>query len=214
MSAVLYDYWRSTASYRVRIALNLAKVNYTSVPVDLIAGDHRTAEHKARNPQGFVPVLEIDGLRLTQSLAIIEYLDETRKLGLLPINPADRARVRKLSLVLAADTHPICNPSVVEQTLNLVPKDARDKTRANWMQHFIRRGLSAFEVMLDHPATGHFCHGNAVTMADLCLVPQIYNARRWEVDWSDLLRIKRIVEMAIKGQAFRAAEPETVKSVR
>ncbi|WP_375261950.1 maleylacetoacetate isomerase [Palleronia sp.] len=211
MNVVLYDYWRSTASYRVRIALSLAGIAYRSVPVDLLAGAQSTPEHIARNPQGFVPVLEIDGLRLTQSLAIIEYLDETRNVGLLPEHPAERVRVRCLSQVLAADTHPICNPSVVRQAQLYVAQDARDEMRIRWMQHFIRRGLAAFEAMLDSPATGQFCHGDAPTIADLCLIPQIYNAERWGADWSDLPRIRAIAATAEEIEAFQAARPEAVK---
>ena len=102
---ILYDYWRSSASYRLRIALNLAGIEYLSIPVDLVKGEHKTPEHRARNPQGFVPVLEIDGLQLTQSLAILEYLDQTRALGLLPSDPAGRAHVQALAHAIAVDLH-------------------------------------------------------------------------------------------------------------
>ncbi|SDX90160.1 maleylacetoacetate isomerase [Citreimonas salinaria] len=210
MSAILYDYWRSTASYRVRIALNLAGIAYRSVPIDLIGGEQSGPDHLARNPQGFVPVFEIDGLRLTQSLAIIEYLDETRGLGLLPANPAERARVRRLSLTIAADTHPICNPSVVKVVLGRLPGDTRDEARVDWMRHFIRRGLMAFEAMLGEPPTGRFCHGDTPTLADLCLIPQIYNADRWGAGWSDLPRIQAVADAAGEIGAFRAASPEAV----
>ena len=116
---VLYDYWRSSASYRVRIALNLLKIDYEAVPVDLLAAEHKGAAHLKRNPQGFVPALEIDGLMLTQSLAMIEYLDETRAGSLMPDEPAERARARMLAFAIAMEIHPVCNPSVVSHVLEL-----------------------------------------------------------------------------------------------
>ena len=212
MSTVLYDYWRSTASYRVRIALNIAAIRYETRPVDLLTGEHIGAAHLARNPQGFVPVLDIDGLRLTQSLAIVEYLDETRKLGLLPDDPTGRARVRALAAVLAADTHPVCNPSVVSFAVNRPETADPDAARIAWMRHFIARGLSAFEQLLDDPATGMFCHGDAPTLADLCLVPQLYNARRWGVDLQAFGRVLEVVTTAEAVPAFRNAAPDAVQS--
>lgn len=203
---VLYDYWRSTASYRVRIALYSLGMSFTSRPVDLLAGDHRNPAHVARNPQGFVPVLEIDGLRLTQSLAMIEYLDDARKAGFLPQDAASRARVRALADVIAMDTHPICNPSVVAQVLKL--SDDKDSTRLTWMQHFIRRGLEAFNTLMDHPDAGPFCHGDSPGLAEFCLIPQLYNARRWEVDYSDLSRICAVEQACAERGAFALAAPK------
>ncbi|RVV97533.1 maleylacetoacetate isomerase [Mesobaculum littorinae] len=208
MTVTLYDYWRSSASYRVRIALNLAGLAYRAVPVDLLAGDQSAADHVARNPQGFVPVLDIDGLRLTQSLAILEYLDETRNLGLLPPDPAGRARVRALAQVIAADTHPVCNPSVMAEVVRLAAPSDPAELRQGWQRHFIRRGLAAVETLLDTPETGRHCHGDALTLADLCLVPQVYNARRWKVPLDDLPRVRRAAEAAEALAPVRDAAPE------
>jgi maleylacetoacetate isomerase len=203
---VLYDYWRSSASYRVRIALNLLGIDYETVPVDLLKNEHKSPEHLARNPQGRVPVIDIDGLRLTQSLAIIEYLDETRPgSALLPPDPAGRARVRALALAIAADIHPVCNSGVAAHVMALT--NGGEAARSAWMQKFIGEGLAAFEKLLDHPATGRFCHGDRPTLADLCLVPQVYNARRWRADISALARIGAIVDRCAELPSFKAAYP-------
>jgi maleylacetoacetate isomerase len=203
---VLYDYWRSSASYRVRLALNLLDIDYETVPVDILAREHKSPEHLARNPQGLLPVLDIDGLRLTQSLAIVEYLDETRPgIGLLPADPIGRARVRTLAYAVAMDIHPVCNTGLVGHMLALT--NGGDAVRAGWMQKFIGEGLAAVEKLLDHPATGRFCHGDRPTMADLCLVPQVYNARRWQADIAALDRVNAIAATCSELPAFRAAYP-------
>jgi len=204
---VLYDYWRSSASYRVRIALNLLGIDYEAVPVDLLKGEQKGGEHLARNPQGLVPVLDIDGTRLTQSLAIIEYLSETRSAHpLLPEDPEGRARVRMLAYAIAMEIHPICNTGTVNHILALT--SGGDEVRTAWMRKFIGQGLTAFETLLDHPATGTFCHGDKVTMADLCLIPQVYNAKRWGVDLIDMPRIHAIAEECGRMEAFRRAYPK------
>ncbi|KSV72549.1 MULTISPECIES: maleylacetoacetate isomerase [Ensifer] len=204
---VLYDYWRSSASYRVRIALNSLGESYRSVPVDLLAKAHKAPEHLVRNPQGLVPVLEIDGERFTQSLAIIEYLAETRATsGFLPEDAIGRQRVRSLSYAIAMDIHPVCNLSVVSHVM--ANAEDSEAARRNWMRKFIGEGLAAFERLLDHSATGRFCHGDMPTMADFCLVPQVYNARRWDVDLSACPRLVAIDQNCAEIEAFARAHPD------
>lgn len=206
-SPVLFDYWRSSASYRVRIALNMLDIPYSSVPVDLLSGQHKQPEHLARNPQGLVPALEIDGHMLTQSLAIIEYLAETRPdTPFLPADPLGRHRVRALSYAIAMDIHPTCNLGIVAHVMQQASDP--EAARAAWMRKFIGEGLITFERLLDHPATGTFCHGDRPGMADLCLVPQIYNARRWNVDLTDCARTVAIAERCAELPAFAAAHPD------
>ncbi len=205
METVLYDYWRSSAAYRVRIALNLAGLAYRQVAVDLLRDEQKEDANLARNPQGLVPTLEIDGLVLTQSLAIVEYLDETRNAGLLPPDAAGRARVRALAHAVAMEIHPICNLSVARYAAEA---SAGAITMQGWMQHFIGRGLRAVEAMLDHPATGRFCHGDHAGLADICLVPQLYNARRWEIDLEPLPIVRRIAAELDALPAFAAAHPD------
>jgi maleylacetoacetate isomerase len=202
---VLYDYWRSSASYRVRIALNLMGVEYQTVSINLLEGAHKTPEYLALNPQGLVPTLVIDGKTLTQSLAIIEYLAETRpECGLLPPDIADRQKVRALAYAVAMDIHPICNTHVVSHLMTMTEKpDAREQ----WMKHFISDGLRKLEAMIG----AAFSFGDAPTMADLCLVPQVYNARRWGVDMTAFKRIVAIDARCAELPAFQAAHPDRVK---
>ncbi|WP_026186710.1 maleylacetoacetate isomerase [Ensifer sp. BR816] len=207
---VLYDYWRSSASYRVRIALNLVGESYRSAPVDLLAQAHRAPEHLARNAQGLVPVLDIDGERLTQSLAIVEYLAETRKgSGFLPEDVIGRQRVRALSYAIAMEIHPVCNLGIVAHVV--AGAEDGEAARRAWMRKFIGEGLAAFERLLDHPSTGSFCHGESPSMADICLVPQVYNARRWEVDLSLCPRIVAIDTRCAEVDAFARAHPDRSK---
>ncbi|MBY5357519.1 maleylacetoacetate isomerase [Rhizobium leguminosarum] len=205
---VLYDYWRSSASYRVRIALNLLGIDYQTVPINLLEGAHKSPEYLALNPQGFVPTLVVDGKTLTQSLAIIEYLAETRpECGLLPPDIVDRQKVRALAYVVAMDIHPICNLHVVSHLMSMTDKpDAREE----WMKHFISDGLGKLEAMIGE-ADGAFSFGDAPTMADLCLVPQVYNARRWGVDMTAFRRITDIDARCAELPAFQAAHPSRVK---
>ncbi|MBL6429129.1 MAG: maleylacetoacetate isomerase [Maritimibacter sp.] len=198
----LHDYWRSSASYRLRIAMGLAGMEWEAVTVDLQAGAQTSEAHMSRNPQGLVPVLEIDGHSFTQSLSILEYLDETRDLGLLPKDPAGRQAVRALSYAIAMEIHPVCNLRVAKHA---VAASGGAITMQGWMQTFIGPGLAAFETMLDG---GDFCYGDGVTMADICLVPQLYNARRWEVDLAPLPKIRHISDRLDEIPAFAAAHPD------
>lgn len=202
---ILYDYWRSSASYRVRIALNLLGVPYTSVQVNLVAGEQRAPENTARNPQGLVPTLMIDGHCLTQSLAIIEYLAETRG-TLMPQTPQGRARARALADAIAMEIAPICNLSVRNQVAALGGMSADD-----WQRHYITKGLTAFEAMLHHPETGRFCLGDEITLPDLCLVPQMYNAARVGIDATSFPQIARIMANLQDLPAVAAAHPDRVK---
>lgn len=202
---VLYDYWRSSAAYRVRIGLNLLGLAYHSVPVDLVAGEQRGADNLERNPQGLVPTLEIDDLRLTQSMAILEYLDETRGAGWLPQSPAARAQVRALAYAIAMDTHPVCNLRVARHAVGL------GATMEGWMQHFIALGLGGVEGMLALGAPGRFCHGDRPSLADLCLVPQVYNARRWGVDMAAFPNVARVEAETAALPEVAAAHPDRVK---
>lgn len=206
METILHDYWRSSAAYRVRIGLNLLGLSYSAAPVDLLAGDQRGAENLARNPQGLVPTLQIDGLRLTQSLAILEYLDETRRAGWLPQDAGQKARVRALAYAVAMDIHPICNLHVVRHAVSL-----SGTTTEAWMQHFINGGFAGLEGMLAQHQTGRFAHGDTISLADICLVPQVYNARRWGVDMAAFPRIAAIDAQLTPLPAFAAANPDRAR---
>ncbi|KPD13270.1 maleylacetoacetate isomerase [Phaeobacter sp. 11ANDIMAR09] len=205
---VLFDYWRSSASYRLRIALNLAGIDYQSISIDLVKGEHKSPEHLARNPQGFVPVLDIDGLRMTQSLAILDYLDQTRDLGLLPKDPAARVQVQALAHAIAVDLHPVCNLQVAKQATQL--SGGAEGMPGNWMVHFIRPGLQAFEALLAGYDQNPYCTGDTPGLADICLMPQLYNARRWGADFSDMPRITAVETACAAHPAFAKAHPDAV----
>lgn len=204
----LFDFWRSSASYRLRIALNLAGIDYASVAVDLPTRQHKTPEHMARNPQGLVPVLDIDGQRMTQSLAILSYLDATRNLGLLPADPKDRVRMEALAHSIAVDIHPVCNLQVAAYAVEIT---GREEVRAEWMRRFIRPGMEAFEALLGEYEQAPFCCGDRPTLPDICLMPQVYNARRWGAGIDDLPRVMAAVRACEAHPAFQAAHPDRWK---
>jgi maleylacetoacetate isomerase len=207
---VLYSYWRSSAAFRVRIALNLKGLRYETRAVHLVrnGGEQHGAAYAAVNPQELVPTLVDGKLVLPQSMAIMEYLDETHpQPPLLPADPAGRARVRALSQVVGCDIHPIGNLRVLQHLGSQF--DADDEQKAIWMRHWVATGLQAMETMLaDSEHTGHFCHGDTPTMADACLVPQVYNARRWKVPLGNYPTILRIDAVCDALDAFRDATPE------
>ncbi len=198
----LYDYWRSSASYRVRIALGLTGEAWQSHSVNLLEAEHKSDTHLARNPQGLVPALDIDGIQMTQSLAIIEYLDETRGLGLLPSDPVGRARVRAIAHAISMEIHPVCNLGVAKFACS---QSNGNLTMQDWMQQFIAPGLTALEHMV---GDGEFCHGDRLSLADLCLMPQLYNANRWGVDLDPMPKLRRIEAHLASIPAFEAAHPD------
>jgi maleylacetoacetate isomerase len=206
----LYTYWRSTAAYRVRIALNLKKLRHELIPVHLTrnGGEQHRDDYLALNPQGLVPTL-LDGERiLRQSLAILEYLDEVYpEPPLLPATPRDRARVRAIANVITCDIHPLNNLRV----LQFLEKEMGlgDNSRKNWYHYWLDQGFSALETLLaDHPSTGIFCEGDEPTYADICLVPQVYNARRFNFDLDPYPTVTRIEEACLSLPPFADAAPE------
>ncbi|HYI41741.1 MAG TPA: maleylacetoacetate isomerase [Allosphingosinicella sp.] len=204
----LFDYFRSSASYRVRIALNLKGVDYESLPLNLVEGGQKGPDYRAINPQGLIPALEIDGHVLTQSLAIIDYLEATRpEPPLLPGDPADAAHVRALALIVACDIHPLNNLRVLKYLSG--PLDRPQEARDGWYRHWVSEGFDALEAMAA-PRSGRFLFGDSPTLADLCLVPQMFNARRFEVPLEDYPTLVRADSEANRLEAFAAAHPERV----
>ena len=207
---VLYDYFRSSAAYRVRIALNLKGIDYESVPVNLAEGAQKEAGYRARNPQGFVPMLEMEGQRLTQSLAIIDWLDATvPEPRLVPADPADRAHAMALALAIACDIHPLNNLRVLKYLGGPLGQD--EETRNAWYAHWIAEGFAALET-LAAPRAGRFLFGDAPGIADVCLVPQMFNARRFAVPLDDFPTLVRADAEARQIPAFAAAHPDEVAS--
>jgi maleylacetoacetate isomerase len=203
---ILHDYFRSSAAYRVRIALNLKGVDYESRQVDLRSGEQKGDDYRALNPQGLVPMLEIDGHRLTQSLAIINYLDIRYPTPpLIPAMAAERAHVVAMAMTVACDIHPLNNLRVLKYLKGEL--GASQEAVDAWYAHWVSEGLDALEA-LAAPGAGKFLCGDAPTGADVCLIPQLYNARRFDVplgDWPTLLRAE---ENANALEGFAAAHPD------
>jgi maleylacetoacetate isomerase len=206
----LYGYWRSSAAWRVRIALNLKGLEWESVPVHLVrgGGEQHQPAFLELNPQGLLPVLEVDGRVLTQSLAIIEYLEETRPdPRLLPVDPAGRARVRALAQLVSSEIHPLNNLRVLRYLRDRLGLD--DARRDDWYRHWLREGLGALEARLGRESgTGRFCHGELPGLADCCLVPQLYNARRYGCPLEAYPTLLRIEAACNELGAFRTAAAE------
>ena len=201
----LYTYFRSSAAFRVRIALNLKGLKYEPVFVHLAKGEHRGGAYPQVNPQALLPTLELDdGTRLTQSLAIIEYIDEKHpQPPLVPREALARARVRSLSLLVAAEIHPLNNLRVLQHLKRLGQTQEQIDT---WYRHWIADGLAKFEADLGQ-SRGKFCHGDSPTLADCCLVPQIFNAKRYNSDLAPYPRTMRVFEACMKLEAFDRAQP-------
>ena len=203
---ILYDYWRSSAAYRVRIALNLKGVDYESRQVNLADGAQNSDDYRAINPQGLVPMLEIDGHRLTQSLAIVSYLDlRFANQPLLPNSAEARAHVLAMALTIACDVHPLNNLRVLKYLKGELGASQEEVDR--WYAHWIGEGFPALE-LLAAPRAGKFLFGDGPTMADVCLVPQLYNARRFNVPVDAYPTLLRAEENANALEAFAAAHPE------
>jgi maleylacetoacetate isomerase/maleylpyruvate isomerase len=201
----LHTYFRSSAAFRVRIALNVKGIAYEPAFVHLAKGEHRAPGYAAINPQALVPTLEDAGKRLTQSLAILEYLEETRpNPPLLPKDPAGRARVRSLALLVACEIHPLNNLRTLTHLRRSLGQT--EEQVSAWYRHWIADGLAKLEADLSSDP-GRFCHGDAPTMADCCLVPQIFNAKRYQCDVSAYPRTMRIFEECMKLEAFERAQP-------
>ena len=201
----LHNYFRSSASFRVRIALELKGLGYDYVPVHLVKGEHRQAAYTALAPEALVPHLEVDGHNLAQSMAIIEYLDETHpEPPLLPRDPLGRAQVRALAQSIACEIHPLNNLRVLKYLVKElgVSEDAKN----TWYRHWVRNGLEALELQLAaHP--GPYCFADTPTLADCCLVPQIFNGQRFQVDFSGLPRTMAAFEACMALPAFQRAQP-------
>jgi maleylacetoacetate isomerase len=202
----LYTYFRSSAAFRVRIALNLKGLAYEPLFVHLAKGEHRAAAYAKVNPQALLPTLELDdGTRLTQSLAIIEYLDETHPAKpLIPKDALGKARVRSLSYLIASEIHPLNNLRVLQHLKRALGQNEEQVN--TWYRHWIADGLAKLEAELSG-GRGKFCHGDSPTMADCCLVPQIFNAQRYNSDLAPYPNTMRVFDACMKLEAFDRAQP-------
>jgi maleylacetoacetate isomerase len=208
MSLILYSYWRSSAAYRVRIALNYLGIEHEVRPLALVGkdSDKVRADYRKLNPQGLVPTLVDGEVVLTQSQAILEYLAEKYPApALLPADPVERAHARQVAAVVCADIHPLNNLRVMQYLENVLHAD--QETRDDWYRHWIIEGFRALEVLLK-PGAGPYCLGDDVTIADCCLIPQVYNAHRFLVPLEDFPTLAAIEQACLKLDAFDKARPE------
>ena len=210
---ILYSYWRSSASYRVRLALAIKGLTYTQVPIHLLnhGGEHTTEAYTKLNPQALVPTLIHNGHVLTQSLAIIEYIDEIfPDPPLLPASPLERAQTRAIAQAIAADTAPIQNLRVLNQLEEQFGAEQHDKTQ--WARHWIHTGLLAVEALLQphhaEPSRAAYCVGQRPSLADCCLLPQVYNAQRFQLDLADMPTIRAICANLRHNESIRQAQPD------
>ncbi|KAJ8918381.1 hypothetical protein NQ315_008076 [Exocentrus adspersus] len=200
---ILYSYWRSSCSWRVRLVMNLKGISYDVKPISLTktGGEQHSKEYREINPIEQIPALVIDGVTLIESLSIMEYLEETRtKVPLLPTDPAGRAKVREICSVIASGIQPLQNLAVVNYL--------EEEKRADWIKHFITRGFTAVEKLLES-TSGKYCIGDNITFADCCLIPQVYNARRFHVSLESFRIITRIDEELQSHPAFIKAHPNS-----
>ena len=203
----LYTYFRSSAAFRVRIALNLKGLAYEPAFVHLPKGEHRDASYARLNRQALLPTLDDGGVLLNQSLAIIEYLEETRPTpALLPKDPVGRARVRSLALLVACEIHPLNNLRTLQHLRRALGQD--EEQIKTWYRHWIVDGLAKLEAELAQTkGTGRYCHGDSPTMADCCLVPQLFNAKRYDSDLVPYPTVMRVFDACMKLDAFDRAQP-------
>jgi maleylacetoacetate isomerase len=204
----LYTFFRSSAAFRVRIALNLKGLQYDSLPKHFARNEHRTPEYLALNPQGLIPALAVDGAVLSQSVAIIEYLNDRHPTPpLLPADPLDRAHVRSMTLAIACDIHPLNNLRVLNYLRNELAQD--DDGVGIWYRHWVSEGFRGLELQArELSAAGRYCFGDAVSLADVLLVPQMYNARRFKTDLSPFPTLLAITTHLESLPGFAAARPE------
>lgn len=205
----LYTYWRSSAAYRIRIALNLKGLDYEARPVHLVndGGEHLKSAYRDISPQAQLPTLVDGDVTVRQSMAILEYLEETRPTpALLPADVQGRARVRELALAVGTDIHPLGNLRVLKELESRYGADAAGK--AAWCRRWIGNGFDGIEALLARGPEGRYSYGDTPTIADCCLVPQYYNAVRWELDLAPYPNIRRVVEACQALEAFRKAAPE------
>ena len=198
----LYSYWRSTTSYRVRIALNLKEIDYDLVPINLVEGDQRNEAFTSLNPSQGVPALVLDdGTILTQSLAILEYLDTVADPKLIPSDPVEAAKVRAAAQIIALDIHPVNNLKVISKL-----GSEYDADKVAWMQHWMTEGFTAFQALI-HP-NSTYCFGETVSLADVCLTAQMVNAHRWGLDLAPFPRLLKTEKACLALPAFQNAAPE------